>query len=506
MIFACKTSTAQIMFQKTYGGVNNDYGTYVQQTSDSGYIMTGYTNNFGAGAFDDIYLIRTKQNGDTIWTKTYGGSGMERSYAVQQTSDGGFIITGFTDSFGAGNDDIYLIRTDANGTTTWSKTYGGSGLDIGYAVRQTSDGGFIVAGVTDLGTGNGDLYFIKTKANGDTLFTKIIGGTGIDRASSIEETTDGSFIIGGYTTSFGAGGNDFYLLKLAANGSLLWSKTYGGTESDMGSFVRQTSDGGYIFVGNTMSFGAGAYDVYLIKTDLNGNLSWAKTYGGANSEYGNAVQQTSDGGYIVGGYSTSFGGDYLIKTDGNGNPLWSKKLGGTVFDWGNSMQQTNDGGFIIAGYTMSFGAGNMDVSLIKTDASGSSGCFEGNAATITGTPATVTGTPVELVTYGGAISTPATLSNAGGTVTTVCFVVGVSEKSSGSTLLISPNPFNTELSIQGTKRNGIVTIYDMNGKEVLRQSTTEGDSHLDTEGFNPGIYLMNYLDEESSRSYKIIKQ
>ena len=261
MIFACKTSTAQIMFQKTYGGVNNDYGTYVQQTSDSGYIMTGYTNNFGAGAFDDIYLIRTKQNGDTIWTKTYGGSGMERSYAVQQTSDGGFIITGFTDSFGAGNDDIYLIRTDANGTTTWSKTYGGSGLDIGYAVRQTSDGGFIVAGVTDLGTGNGDLYFIKTKANGDTLFTKIIGGTGIDRASSIEETTDGSFIIGGYTTSFGAGGNDFYLLKLAANGSLLWSKTYGGTESDMGSFVRQTSDGGYIFVGNTMSFGAGAYDV-----------------------------------------------------------------------------------------------------------------------------------------------------------------------------------------------------------------------------------------------------
>ena len=109
MIFACKTSTAQIMFQKTYGGVNNDFGTYVQQTSDSGYIMTGYTNNFGAGAFDDIYLIRTKQNGDTIWTKTYGGSGMERSYAVQQTSDGGFIITGFTDSFGAGNDDIYLI-------------------------------------------------------------------------------------------------------------------------------------------------------------------------------------------------------------------------------------------------------------------------------------------------------------------------------------------------------------------------------------------------------------
>ncbi|MEI7897355.1 MAG: T9SS type A sorting domain-containing protein [bacterium] len=504
-LITSQITTAQNTFLKTYGGLNNDYCTYVQQTSDGGYIMAGYTNNFGAGSMEDIYLVRTNSTGDTLWTKTYGGTGQERAYAVAQTSDGGFIITGYTNSFGVVNADVYLIRTDGNGNTVWSKTYGGDGLDFGYAVKQTSDGGFIVAGSTDLGSANGSLYLLKIRSNGDTLFTKVIGGTGIDRASAIRQTTDGGFIIGGYTSSFGAGGNDFYLLKTTSAGNISWEKTYGGANSDQGNDVQQTSDGGYIFAGNSMSFGAGAYDVYLIKTDANGVATWSKTYGGVNSEYGNAVQQTIDGGYIIAGYSASFPGDYLIKTDAAGNPLWTKTIGGPVFDWGNSMQQTIDGGFIIGGYTMSFGAGNMDLSLIKTDANGNISCSEVTPATITAPAATQTGSPISQVTSGGQVRTPATVGHSGGTVSTVCFTTAVNEQTAGNSIAVAPNPFNREIIIRGTKENETLLVSDFAGRIILQQPADSGETRINSENILPGVYVISIVGGNTNKSYKVVK-
>ena len=308
----------------------------------------------------------TNALGDTLWTNTYGGSG---SWSVQQTSDRGFIITG--SSF----QDVYLIKTDSIGNTLWTKNYGGGNIDEGRSVRQTSDGGYIIAGNTvSFGAGGWDVFLIKTDSLGDTLWTKTFGGTEDDWGWSTQQTSDGGYIIIGKTFSFGIGESDAYLIKTNSLGDTLWTRTYGGTSFDLGYSVQQTSDGGYIITGYTNSFGLGNGDIYLIKTDPLGNTLWTKTYGGASIDVGLSVHQTSDGGYVITGYTWSFGAGgvdvYLIKTDSLGDTLWTRSYGGTVHDYGWSVQQTSDGGYIIVGSTDSFGAGGSDVYLIKTDENG----------------------------------------------------------------------------------------------------------------------------------------
>jgi arginine repressor len=352
-------------FAKTYGGTDDDWASSVQQTSDGGYIVAGETRSFGAGG-RDLFLIKTDANGNIIWAKTYGGIATGWAPSVQQTSDGGYIVADYASG------DIFLIKIDANGNIQWAKTYGGIGNDGASSVQQTSDGGYIVAGETwSFGAGSADLFLIKTDANGNIIWAKTYGGTHYDVASSVQQTSDGGYIVAGRTWSFGADSSDVFLIKTDANGNLQWAKTYGGTSRDEASSVQQTSDGGYIVAGGTRSFGAGNYDAFLIKTDANGNISWAKTYGGTDYDVARSVQQTSDGGYIVAGYA---GGDiFLIKIDANGNIQWAKTYGGTTGDYASSVQQTSDGGYIVAGETNSFGAGRYDIFLIKTDANGNIG-------------------------------------------------------------------------------------------------------------------------------------
>jgi hypothetical protein len=505
MTFIFINATAQTTFQKTFGGTIDDYGTAAQQTSDGGYAMVGHTNNFGTGSSDKLYLIRTNANGDTLWTKTYGGAGDLLAYTLQQTSNDGFILTGYTNASGAGNLDLLLIKTDESGNPTWTKTFGGPGLDVGHAVRQTTDGGFIVAGVTDLGAGNGDLYLIRVNSSGDSIFTKTIGGTGIDRASSIQVTADGGFIIGGYTSSSGAGENDFYLIKTSSDGMVTWVKTLGGASADNGNDVQQTTDGGYIFVGNTMSFGAGGSDVYLIKTDASGTPVWSKTYGGSGGEFGNSVQQTGDGGYVVAGYSSSFPGVYLIRTDGNGNLNWSKNIGGLTFDWGSTIGKCIDGGFVIAGYTLSFGVGSMDAYLIKTDAGGNTGCNDGNPLTESGSVVTLTGSPSLTISMGSLMDDALLIAYGGGTSTTICLTTPVEETTPGNPVSVSPNPFVRLLSIHGTKGSGRAFITDMSGKIILKQNTVAGETILNLENIAPGSYLLNCSEGITERSFKVVK-
>jgi len=359
------------LWTKIYGGVNTDKGRSIQNTNDGGYIIAGETRSFGAGP-SDIWLIKTDSNGDTLWTKTFGGSSYDEAFSVQQTSDKGYIIVGQTSSYGAGLFDVFLVKTDSLGNTLWTKTYGSSNWDCGWSVQQTRDDGYIISGWNGF-SGTADVWLLKTDRLGDTIWTKTYGGAGSDAGYSVKETQDNGFVIVGTTTSFGQGESDLWFIKTDSVGNIIWSKTFGGTDYDYGESVCQTREGGYIIAGATQSYSRlGNYDFWLIKTDSLGDTLWTRIYEGDTTDISKQVLQTQDGGYIVIGYTYSFGAGgsdlYVIRTDINGDTLWTKTFGGVSYDEGLSIQQTQDGGYIVVGQTSSYGSGDYDIWLIRLEA------------------------------------------------------------------------------------------------------------------------------------------
>ena len=358
------------LWTRTYGTEIMEQGWCVKQTSDDGYIIAGWQG--GLWVNPDIYVVKTNSSGVAEWIRTYGGEGYDYGSCVQQTSDGGYIIVGYSDITGGAYYDFYLVKTNSLGDTLWTRGYGGSNHDYGRCVQQTSDGGYIVVGTTySFGPGYSGIWLLKTDASGDTLWTRTYGDTYYDYGWSVQQTPDGGYIVGG-TGALGTGGYDFYLVKTDSSGDTLWTRGYGGTSDDYGRCVQKTSDGGYIVAGYTESFGAGDFDVYLVKTDSSGDTLWTRTCGGSDREYGRSVDQTSDGGYIVTGETKSFGTGsnydvYLVKTDSSGDTLWTRRYGGDWNEEGWSVQQTSEGGYIIAGTTNSFGAGNWDVYLLRVE-------------------------------------------------------------------------------------------------------------------------------------------
>jgi hypothetical protein len=340
------------LWTKTFGGILHDYGSSVQQTADGGYIIAGMSASYGQGT-GDCYVIKTNTQGDTLWTKTYGGTNYDWSCSIYQCNDLGYIITGGTWSYGAGMEDVYLVKIDSIGDTTWTKTYGGPNEDFGASVQQTFDGGFIIAGKSSsYGAGEEDVWLLKTDGLGNIEWTKTYGGGGTEIGLSVQQTTDSGYVIGGYTKSFRVDSTDsfdVYLIKTDNNGDTLWTRTYGGNGNDVGSAVQQTIDGGYIIVGYTDSYDTEWYDVYLIRVDANGDTLWTKTYGGNSNDLGFCVQETSDGGYIIAGHTNSSGylDVYLIKTDEQGDTLWTKILGGLNTDVAYAVRETSDSAYVI---------------------------------------------------------------------------------------------------------------------------------------------------------------
>ena len=363
---SCKKNDDEIienqLWTKTFGGSENDAGNSVQQTTDGGYIIAGATGPYD---FEDVYLLKTDGSGTEQWSQTFGGFRRDIGRSVQQTNDGGYIITGFKE-YSDAEPKVYLIKTDASGTEQWTKTFGGSDftcINEGFSVQQTTDEGYIITGRTSCVGNDPKVYLIKTDSNGNELWSQTLGGL---RGYSVQQTTDEGYIITG-NSNLGNGDPDVCLIKTDMNGVELWTKTFVGTGYDQGRSVQQTTDGGYIISGGRSN------GVFLIKTDASGTEQWSQTFGGTNYDEGYSVQQTTDGGYIITGLTHSFGngnGDvYLIKTNASGTEQWSQTFGGTGYDIGRSVQQTTDGGYIITGQL------NVDwdkkyVYLIKTDGSG----------------------------------------------------------------------------------------------------------------------------------------
>ena len=334
-------------WNKTFGGPNSDYGYCVIQTNDGGYAIIGETKSYGAG-IHDVWLIKTDMDGNEEWNKTFGGTDWDIGYSIIQTAEGGYAITGKTSSFGVDKPDVWLIKTDMDGNEEWNKTFGGADGDAGCSLQQTNDGGFVIAGST-LSYADGCAWIIKTDHDGNELWNTTIVTSDDSFAYSIEQTKDNGYILTGWVYK----GWDVLLAKLDAEGNEEWRKTFGGSGCEIGYSVHQTKDEGYIVTGYTSSYGAKDDNIWLIKTDSDGNEEWSKTFGGNNRERGYSCQITDDDGYVIVGITAEpvqYPSDVLlIKTDGAGNKEWEKVFDKAKFDTGKSIQQTSDGGYVIAG-------------------------------------------------------------------------------------------------------------------------------------------------------------
>jgi len=487
--------------QFAIGGTNNDYGYSMVQTSDMGFAIAGYTISYGAGGAD-FYVVKLDSIGNLKWTKTVGGNGNDEGYSIIETYDKGLAVAGFTSSYGAGNSDVYVVKLDSAGNLKWTKTIGGTGYDNGYSIIQTSDMGLAITGYTNsYGAGGNDIYVIKLDSAGNLKWTKTIGGTGLDVGNSIVQTYDLGFAIAGYTYSFGAGNGDVYVVKLDSIGNLKWTKTIGGINGDVGSSIIQTFDKGLAIAGYTNSFGNG--DVYIIKLDSAGNLKWTKTIGGASDDYGYSIIQTFDKGLAVTGYTASYGGVYVIKLDSVGNLKWTKAIGGVHNDIGNSIIQTFDKGLAIAGYTLSYGAGKNDVYVIKLDSAGNlchSLVSDSGRVSIGGNVSSG-----GMTSSGGLVGSGGTIG-AGGVITNLCNVITSADNLQQSIREIEayPNPSNGmfELEIRGyelgMKYN--IEVYNVLGKNVFSSNYPQSTYHYSLDLINQpnGIYFYRIIKEDGS--------
>ncbi len=355
---------SSVMWSQTYGGVGEEVAHSLVETSDGGYALAGYTRDFGAPEGDgDFWLVKTDANGNMEWNQTYGGVLNDYACALIETKNGGYVIAG-------GLRNFWLVKTDAFGNIEWNKTYGGDGQDRAYSLVETSDGGYALAGSTwSFGAGKDDFWLVKTDRYGNLEWNRTYGGARSDSASSLVVTSDGGFALAGDTFLINSSDPDFLLIKTDAYGNMEWNQTY-DSWWDHASSVVETSDGGYVIAGFAGSyFGIG--DFWLVKTDGNGNMEWDKKH----DQSLNSLVVTSDGGFALAGVTESFDHGFhndfwLVKTDSYGNIEWSQTHGGLEDDIAHSLVETSDGGYAIAGYTYSFGAGDSDFWLVKTDEHG----------------------------------------------------------------------------------------------------------------------------------------
>jgi len=495
--------TAQnILWSKNYGGSGDDEARAIQQTSDGGYIVAGYSKSTdgdvsGNHGDSDFWILRLDADGDTLWTKCYGGSASDMVEDMQQTTDGGFVLAGQSSSTDGdvwgnhGDDDFWILRLDAAGDTLWTKCYGGSSWDDAKAIQQTTDSGFVVAGVTystdgDVWGNHGDwdIWILRLDTLGDTLWTKCYGGSGRDWIYDIRQTIDSGFVVAGYSSSTdddvsgNHGDYDYWILRLDTLGDILWSKSYGGSDEDRAYAIQQTTDSEFVVAGYSQSTDGdvsgnhGNEDYWILHLDTLGDILWTKSYGGSGDDEASAIQQTSDGGFIVAGYSSSTDGDvqgnqgsydyWVLRLDVAGDTVWSKSYGGSEDDGADVIQQTTDGGFVVAGWSYSTDGdvpgnhGDYDYWILRLD--------NGN----------ITGVPTQQLSQN---------------------------------VTIYPNPANNKLTViaNGTKQF-IAKIYTLHGQLLLQETITPETSAIDISKLAEGLYILKLTGSTETTVAKFVKE
>ena len=366
---------------KTYGGREDDIAYCIENTTDGGYVAAGATSSYGEGG-SDAWVVKLDAGGRIEWEKTYGGPADEEARSIKQAPDGGYIVAGSTESFGVGSDGaIWVLRLDEDGGVQWQKTFDHG---QGAAVALAGGGGYAVAGGTaQHGAGGSDAWVIKLDEDGSILWQNTYGDSDSETAYAIANTSDVGFAVAGWTSSFGAGWADFWVLKLDEDGAVEWAKAYGGSEAEDARFIMQTPDDGFVVAGWTVSFGAGEADAWVLKLDSDGGVQWQSAFGGPGIDRVFSVSRASDGGYVVAGRTESFGSGgadvMVLGLDSDGALQWQKTFGSSYDEEARGAAHTGDGRIVVAGKDGYYGTAAADFWVIKmgTDGIISAGCPEG---------------------------------------------------------------------------------------------------------------------------------
>jgi hypothetical protein len=501
ILFISKAS-AQITFEKTFAGIDDQIGYSVCQNYDGGYIITG--QNLKLPFYRNLLLIRTDSLGDTMWTKIFEADSIaQMGLTVSQTIDSGFVVCGrsFDPNLPS---SIFLLKTDQNGNIVWLKRFGSQTKNvIGGSMKETPDSGFIMCGSYESTNGNYQVLVVKTNSVGDTLWTRIYLYPS-SFATSIDLTQDNGYIISGESVGTPL------IMKLDANGNIIFLKQY--TISGIETRIHSTSDGGYILCG-TIFHADG--DALLLKLDSIGNVLWAKSFDGPLSydDWGETVIETKDSSYVC----IVEGGSYIvpvisiIKTDKSGNLLWSKindgiNESGCHFD--AAISQTSDAGFISSGYRRSPASNNIEVYLIKTDSLGNTECNMSNLSVIdsfltcnaTSSPLLVNQIPVTIDSINFILETNQNIN-------TLCSSAGIQTESlAREEIQIFPNPANRQFTIKLNRTHSKqLELYNITGENIFSTNIIGQDSiTLDCENFQPGFYYVSiYFENGEKAVFKI---
>jgi hypothetical protein len=357
-------------FLRTYGGPSWDYGMAGFQTPDSGYVVASTTSSFGMGP-TDIYLIKLNKLGEKLWEKLYGGNETDWVYSMALTPDSGFAMAGFTNSFGKGGYDGYIVRADKNGDTLWTLTIGGTDWDFLYSISLTDDEGFIAGGITySKGEGNGDAWIVKISKGGLIEWSKIYGGTEEDVVNAVKQTPDGGYLIVTESKSFGPDRKP-YIIKTDNVGDTIWTKLYGTEFDDFVNDFSITPQNEYMICGSTKAPSGTDLNLYMLKLYSDGSVMWEKVEGGINDEELYSVCNSEYGSHIFAGYSNTYGAGkedaYLMEFTWDGAYLIAPTYGGPDHDIANHISNTFDGGYFVTGSTKSWGPGVQSIFINKTD-------------------------------------------------------------------------------------------------------------------------------------------